>query len=101
MAQKCSNIIKILVVGASQVGKSSLTTTLHNKTFQDSSYIPTIAVDFISHIIQLDGRNVKLQLWDMSAYGRFSSIKGMCYHGVHGIIIVYDVTYQYSFGNIL
>ena len=92
-------LFKILLVGGSSVGKSSLTTTFHNKTFQNSPYIPTIGMDFVSHTFQLDGQKVKVQLWDLSPGERYRPLVPACYRGVHGVIIVFDVTDQHSFGN--
>ena len=86
-------------MGDPGVGKSSLSTTLYHKSFQNSPYVPTIGVDFISHTFQLDGQKVKVQLWDMSPRLRWTTFTNVCYRGVHGIIIVFDVTDQHSFGN--
>ena len=99
MSQQYDCLLKILLVGALGVGKSSLSTTLYHKSFQNSPYIPTIGLDFISHTFQLDGQKVKVQLWDMSPRQKWRTFTKTCYRGVHGIIIVFDVTDQHSFGN--
>ena len=88
MAHKCSYVFKVLVVGASHVGKSSLAATFHNKTFQDSQYSPTIVIDFIIHTVQLDGQKVRVQLWDMSVgegYKSFTQVLSWCSRNHHCI----------------
>ena len=99
MSWQYDYLLKILLVGTPGVGKSSLSTTFHNKTFQNSPYIPTIGMDFVSHTFQLDGQKVKVQLWDLSPGERYRPLVPACYRGVHGVIIVFDVTDQHSFGN--
>ena len=56
-------------------------------------------MDFVSHTFQLDGQKVKVQLWDLSPGERYRPLVPACYRGVHGVIIVFDVTDQHSFGN--
>ena len=103
MAKEFDYLFKILIVGAPHVGKSCLMKTLNSNTLQyefKSSYIPTIGIDFIGQTIQLDGKKVKMQVWDTAGIERFSPITELYYRGRNGVIIVYDVTDQCSFGNV-
>ncbi|CAO3629298.1 unnamed protein product [Cunninghamella echinulata] len=50
--------------------------------------------------IELEGKTVKLQIWDTAGQERFRTITSSYYRGAHGIIVVYDVTDQDSFGNV-
>lgn len=100
MAKEYDNLFKILLVGSRHVGKSSIMTTLDTNTFQNSSYLPTIGLDFVIQTIHLDGKIVKMQIWDTAGSERFPSITRLYFRETAGVIIVFDVTDQYSFGNI-
>merc|ERR1719284_1300196 len=57
-------------------------------------------MDFKVKILTLGGRRVKLQIWDTAGQERFHTITHQCYRNAQGIILVYDVTNEKSFGNI-
>ena len=48
-------------------------------------------------MILLDGKRVKLQLWDTSGQGRFSTILRSYSRGTQGVLLVYDITNKWSF----
>lgn len=50
--------------------------------------------------ILLDGKRVKLQLWDTSGQGRFCTIIRSYSRGAQGILLVYDITNKWSFDSI-
>ena len=52
-----------------------------------------------SRTIDLDGKTIKLQIWELAAQELFRPITSTYYRGAHGIIVVYDVTDTDSFGN--
>ena len=56
-------IFKILLIGNSAVGKSSLLMRFADDIFTDS-FLPTIGVDFKIRTIEAGGSKVKLQMWD-------------------------------------
>lgn len=67
-------------------------------------------IDCTSHILQtvayktttilLEGKRVKLQIWDTSGQGRFCTIIRSYSRGAQGIILVYDITNKWSFDGI-
>eukprot|EP00795_Rhopilema_esculentum_P005957 gene5957-11310_t len=91
-------LFKILLVGDSGVGKSSLLIRFADDVFCDS-YISTIGVDFKIKTVLLDDKVVKLQIWDSAGQERFKTLTTTYYRGAHGIIVVYDVTDRNSFIN--
>ena len=91
-------VFKIIVVGDSAVGKSSLIKRYADREFHPE-YISTIGVDFHLASLRLDGKNVKLQLWDVSGMDRFRSITTSYYRGASGVLLVYDITDFESFRN--
>lgn len=48
-------------------------------------------------IILLDGKRVKLQLWDASGQGRLCTIIRSYSRGAQGVLLVYDITNKWSF----
>lgn len=92
-------IFKLLVIGDSGVGKSSLL-----RRFVDDVYLPehasTIGVDFAQRTLSLDGKRVKLQVWDTAGSERFRAVTSGYYRGAHGIIVVFDVADKRSFEHV-
>jgi small GTP-binding protein len=92
-------LTKILLVGDSGVGKTSLLMRFSDREFV-SNYITTIGIDFRVKMIDVDGRRVKVQIWDTAGQERFRSITKSYYRGSHAIVMVYDATDRVSFKRI-
>lgn len=95
-----SLIFKIVIIGNSNTGKSSLLNVVSNRVF-DNSYTMTIGVDFDTKIVNIrkDDRivGIKLQIWDTAGQESFRSITRSYYREAAGIIIVYDITNESSY----
>ena len=50
--------------------------------------------------MQLNGKNIKLQIWDTAGQERFQNITASYYRGGNGILVVYDITDRESFNNL-
>jgi Ras-related protein Rab-1A len=87
------------MIGNSGTGKTSLLLRLCNDIFSDI-YISTIGIDFKVKTLNIDNKNVKLQIWDTAGQERFKSVISTYYRGIHGIIIVFDLNDIKSFENI-
>ncbi|KAL9649059.1 hypothetical protein ABK040_008436 [Willaertia magna] len=93
-------LAKILIVGDSGTGKSSLLVRYSDDEYHDNQ-ITTIGVDFKIHTKQLDdGRILKAQLWDSAGQEAYSSIVSSFYRLSHGVMIVFDLTREKSFKNV-
>lgn len=92
-------LFKILLIGDSGVGKSSLLLRFADHCYTDS-YISTIGVDFKIRTIEIDGKIIKLQIWDTAGQERFRTITSSYYRGAQGIIITYDITDETTLRNV-
>lgn len=92
-------LFKILIVGDSATGKSSILLRFSDDTY-DESYISTIGVDFKIRTMKQGDKIIKLQIWDTAGQERFRTITSSYYRGSHGIIIVFDISDLESFKNV-
>ncbi|KAF9043401.1 P-loop containing nucleoside triphosphate hydrolase protein, partial [Panaeolus papilionaceus] len=83
--------IKLVIVGASGVGKTSFRVKYISGRFS-TGYRPTIGVDFITKTIQSpDNGDLVLQIWDTAGQERFSSLSTAFFRGADAVILMYDV----------
>lgn len=94
--EDCAVSYKVLILGDDSVGKSAILDCLMGRSFRENMY-PTIGVDFVRKIFEVDGALVQLVIWDTAGQERFRSITRLQYKGVQGLILVYDVTNEMSF----
>ncbi|KAI3856726.1 hypothetical protein MKX03_029993 [Papaver bracteatum] len=92
---------KILLIGDSGVGKSSLLVSfISNDTAPENHLSPTIGVDFKIKQLTVGGKKLKLTIWDTAGQERFRTLTSSYYRSAQGIILVYDVTRRESFTNL-
>jgi small GTP-binding protein len=87
---------KIVIVGASTVGKSSIVQRLVQGTFTEDN-VTTCGADFYTYSCPIGNENVKLQIWDTAGQERFRSISKAYFRNAVGGILVYDITSMTSF----
>eukprot|EP00252_Welwitschia_mirabilis_P011706 TRINITY_DN26078_c0_g1_i1.p1 TRINITY_DN26078_c0_g1~~TRINITY_DN26078_c0_g1_i1.p1 ORF type:complete len:210 (+),score=42.83 TRINITY_DN26078_c0_g1_i1:378-1007(+) len=92
------HVFKLLLIGDSGVGKSSLLLRFTSDSFDDLS--PTIGVDFKLKYMTIGGKRLKLSIWDTAGQERFRTLTSSYYRGAQGIIFVYDVTRRQTFTNL-
>ena len=91
--------LKILILGDSAIGKTSLLLKYVDGYFP-KIYISTIGVEFKSKTINLNGMDIKLQIWDTAGQERFHCITKNFMKGSDGIIFAYDITNRSTFDNL-
>uniref|UniRef100_A0A1I8FK31 EF-hand domain-containing protein n=1 Tax=Macrostomum lignano TaxID=282301 RepID=A0A1I8FK31_9PLAT len=84
-------VFKVVFIGDSGVGKSSVIHRLCQDAFK-STFAATIGIDFQVKAMELEGQVIALQLWDTAGQERFRSITKQYFRKADGIVIVYDVT---------
>ena len=63
MLKEYDHLFKLVIIGDSGVGKSSLLLRFADDQFYDN-YLATIGVDFRFKTMNIDGSIVKFQIWD-------------------------------------
>jgi small GTP-binding protein len=92
----CDYIFKVIVIGDSGSGKSSLTVRLSEDVFF-SDYASTIAIDFRMHFMVYNGQKIRIQIWDTAGQERFLAVSTAFYRGANGVLLCYDITNRQSF----
>ncbi|KAJ8602677.1 hypothetical protein CTAYLR_003743 [Chrysophaeum taylorii] len=85
-------VVKINVIGDLGVGKSSLLGKFCGG--------PTVGMDICEKHVVINRRKVVLQCWDTAGQERYRTISSSYYRGVHGVIVVFDVSARESFSNV-
>ena len=92
-------LFKILLLGDSGVGKSSIILRYIENNFSQN-LMNSIGVDFKLKNIEVKGKKVKLQVWDTAGQERFRTITTSYYKGAQAIIVVFDITDRDSFEHV-
>jgi small GTP-binding protein len=85
-------LLKIIIVGSTEVGKSCLMERYNDLDFEES-YVPTFG-DFFMKEIELDDTAVSAKIWDL---GSTLALGTTFLRGTHGVILVADITSKKSF----
>jgi Ras-related protein Rab-7A len=92
-------VLKVVVIGDSGVGKTSLMEQYVNK-LHATHYKATIGADFYTKTLFVDDRLVTLEMWDTAGQERFNSLDSAFWRGADACILVFDVTSAKSFENL-
>ena len=82
---------KIILIGDSSVGKTSLLLRYCDGTF-DADSISTIGIDRKCKYLKRDDKYIELNIWDTAGQERFRSIAKNSFKGADGILLIYDLT---------
>lgn len=96
MSSRKKILLKVIILGDSGVGKTSLMNQYVNKKFS-VSYKATIGADFLTKEVLVDDRLVTMQIWDTAGQERFQSLGVAFYRGADCCVLVYDVNNAKSF----
>lgn len=96
MSHRKKVLLKVIILGDSGVGKTSLMNQYVNKRFS-GQYKATIGADFLTKEIMIDDKLVTIQIWDTAGQERFQSLGVAFYRGADACILVYDITNAKSF----
>lgn len=91
-------IYKIVIIGDAAVGKTSLVTRITQNKFI-SNMNSTIGASFTSCDLNIENKNIRLNIWDTAGQEKFRSMVSMYYRNANFCIIVFDIT-KYNLDNI-
>ena len=100
MSGRKKTLLKVIILGDSGVGKTSLMQQFVNNKFSHQ-YKATIGADFLTKEITIDNnKQVTLQIWDTAGQERFQSLGVAFYRGADCCVLCYDVTNEKSLNNL-
>eukprot|EP01084_Bolivina_argentea_P010894 20326_1 len=99
MSHRKKVLLKVIILGDSGVGKTSLMNKFVNDKFS-KQYKATIGADFLTKEILIDDKLVTMQIWDTAGQERFQSLGVAFYRGADSCVLVYDITDQKSFDSL-
>ena len=90
---------KVILLGDSNVGKSSLVQRVKEGTFSEGGAAPTIGCSFCTHTIAdpFGTGAVDLALWDTAGQEKYRSFTRQYFRGAQAAIVMYDITTASSF----
>ncbi|XP_026143009.1 ras and EF-hand domain-containing protein homolog isoform X2 [Carassius auratus] len=89
-------LFKIILVGNSSVGKTSLLRRFCDNCFH-SGTCATVGIDYSVKILTVDNSQVALQMWDTAGQERYRSITKQFFRKADGVVVVYDITNEQTF----
>ena len=94
-----SKSCKIVLLGESGVGKTSIIDRFINDKFEDEG-ISTITASFVDKTMtfeEFQGKSVKFEIWDTAGQEKYRSLNKIFYENAGAAILVYDITDKQSF----
>jgi small GTP-binding protein len=93
--------IKVVLVGESGVGKTSIISQFTTKKF-DPHRETSLSAQFISKTVNFQdlGKEIKFDIWDTVGQEKYRSLAKIFYKDAKVIVFVYDITTEYSFNEL-
>ena len=88
---------KVVLIGGSSVGKSSIFKRYIQGNFNDKTQV-TMSASYMEKVVPVAGSThpIKIQLWDTAGSERFKTINRIYYRDATAAIVVYDITKRNS-----
>ena len=93
------HVFKIVVVGDTAVGKTSILKRYADDKFEHD-HKTTLGVDFKIRTLTIRDKQIKLQLWDTAGQERWSALTSCYYRGARGVIYTFSLTHADSFKHV-
>ena len=89
---------KVVLLGESGVGKTSIISRYINNTFK-SQLMSTPGANFVTKnvIMEDENKTIKFEIWDTAGQERYRSLAKVFYKNAAVCVLVYDITRKTSF----
>lgn len=87
--------VKMVLLGGSGVGKSSLALRFSKDEFRNTS--PTVGCAYLTRLVHLPHVTLRFEIWDTAGQEKYHSVTALYYRGAHAALLVYDITKRESF----
>ncbi|KAL0964065.1 hypothetical protein UPYG_G00317880 [Umbra pygmaea] len=87
--------VKMVLLGSSGVGKSSLALRFSKDEFKGTS--PTVGCAYLTQVVCLSDATLRFEIWDTAGQEKFHSVTPLYYRGAHAALVVYDISKRESF----
>ena len=99
MSNQFDYLLKYIIIGDEEVGKSNLLSHYIDDRFT-SEYQSTIGVEFRAKNVVIRNTTYRIQMWDTSGKENFRSITRAYYKNSVCALVVYDISSRDSFNNV-
>jgi len=99
MESKKKVLLKVIILGDSGVGKTSLMNQYVNKKTSNQTKA-TVCADFLTKEVMIDDHLVTLQIWDTAGQELFQSLGVAFYRGADCCVLAFDVNNDKTFENL-
>ena len=99
MAEEAGENIKVVLLGDSGVGKTCIINRYTEDKFDESS-TPTQGVSYSQRILDIDNKNIILDLWDTAGQEKYRSLGRRFYKNAYIVCLVYDISSAQTFENL-
>ena len=90
------NSIKIILLGESGVGKTSIINVFQIENFNEN-IVSTSCCNFVNKSIKIENKEYILEIWDTAGQEKFRSLNQLFIKDSNIIILVYDISNKNSF----
>ena len=93
------HIFKIITLGESGIGKTSLITRFAHDIFEEN-HLASIGFEFLIKVLDIENKIIKIQLWDICGSTRLRIVSSSYYRRTNGAIVAYDISDKWSFDQV-
>ncbi|XP_070770513.1 ras-related protein Rab-17-like isoform X4 [Enoplosus armatus] len=82
--------VKMVLLGSSGVGKSSLALRFGKDEFRRTS--PTVGCAYLTRVVHLSNVTLRFEIWDTAGQEKYHSVTPLYYRGAHTALLIYDIS---------
>ena len=94
--EQVSKIMKIIILGSSEVGKTCILNRYFHNEFQEN-LLSTIGIDFQTKFFRFENEKIKVNYIDTAGQEKFRAISVNYLKGTDGVILLFDITKRDTF----